>query len=397
MPSEPTMDGGDLRDAAGVDERIDAAVRAVQPRIRRLRHAVKAAEEEVREELNKRVGAERFRDEKALVELGPFALGRVAPERFARLVGVAEPGLAPEAVDVIDRADAVLAAFLDSPWSHVVRVPRGGDLRDVVKESLESFGRVFGAARAVELARSGSFDPNAHGSLLGALPFRLWNRAERELGPPLVVDVSGDDCQPSGLGEFLDGRLALVLVATGSTTPAPLARLITPGTLVMQTADPADLARLEATEHPTIALLFDEDRPSQAHFVHDPDAGDTPLERLAVTRMPSEAHIGRGRRAPVWLEDLAQLRTLSAWPAGASATQGGGGGTGASMTEGGGDGASASVADGAGGRSSRAEGRAKSGPSATEEDEGRADETSADRLAAWLIARAGLEDASWHR
>jgi hypothetical protein len=163
----------------------------------------------------------------------------------------------------------------------------------------------------VELARAGTFSPEEHNHLLGSLGFRFWNRAERQLAPPLVVDVRGEDCLPAGLGEFLDGTVSIVLVSSGPTTPAPLARLITPGTFVMQTTDPSELNALARSHHPGVALLFDEERPEQARFVHDPDLGPTPAERLTVYHMPEQPEVGRGRRAPTWLEELTHLDMLS--------------------------------------------------------------------------------------
>ena len=140
----------------------------------------------------------------------------------------------------------------------------------------------------------------------------------------------------------------------GPTTPAPLARLITPGTLVIQTADPADLERIVSVERPAVALLFDEARPEQAHFVHDPDAGSASWERLTVSQMPDEGRVGRGRRAPTWLEEVDHLRALSAPPQGAVQR----------TTE---DGAQ---------RADTVEG---------------SEPTSADRLAAWLLKQTDLE------
>ena len=133
-------------------------------------------------------------------------------------------------------------------------------------------------------------------------------------GNPLVIELQGDDCLPAGLGEFLDGTVTLILATSGPTTPAPLARLITPGTMVIQTADPADLAAVSRTEHPAVALLFDQARPEQAHFVHDPDASGAPWGRLTVNQMPDDAEVGRGRRAPTWLEEIVHLRSLATRP-----------------------------------------------------------------------------------
>jgi len=343
--------------AAPVPTLADRALAELDTRVQTFHSAVATAEEDVRAYVTQQRGAGGFADEQALVELGPLAIGKIDPARFARLLGRMDDGLTPEAFDVLDRADAILTDFSVSMELHRVRLEPGGDLRDAVKDALAHVGRVFGASRAIELARAGIFDADKHGYLLGPLPFRLWNRAERQLAPPLVIELQGDDCLPAGLGEFLDGTVTLILATSGPTTPAPLARLITPGTMVIQTADPADLAIVSETPHPAVALLFDEARPEQAQFVHDPDASGAPWGRLTVHQLPDDAQVGRGRKAPAWLEEIVHLRSLATRPGpdfGSSAGEG-------------------AEAEGASGEGVAAEA------------------TSADKLAAWLLTQTDLE------
>jgi hypothetical protein len=293
-----------------------AALKALAPRVDAFHSAVATAEEEIRTYVANRRGASEFRAEQAVMELGPFATGRIDPERFALLMGDADT-LTAEAEGVLEHAEEVLAGFAVGMDFHHVVVAPGEDLRDAVKDALTHVGRVFGASRAVELARDGRFDPGQHNGFLSSLPFRKWNRSERQLAPPLVVEVGAEDLLPAGLGEFLDGLMKIVLMVNGPTTPAPLARLITPGTYVVQTADPSELAALATSRHPGVALVFDQERPEQARFVHDPDAGPTSWQRLTLKHMPEQAEVGRGRRAPTWLEELAHLEALAKAPAGA--------------------------------------------------------------------------------
>ena len=288
----------------------DRALDALASRVDAFHSAVSTAEEEIRTFVTHLRGASEYRTEQALIELGPFAIGRIDPEKFALFLGNHEE-IDDEAQGVLDRAEEILNEYAASKDFHRVAVEPGGDLRDVVKEALDHVGQVFGAARAVELARSGLFEAEKHNHFLGHLPFRKWNRAERQLAPPLIVEVDADDLLPAGLGEFLDGQVKIVLVVSGMTTAAPLARLITPQTYVVQTTEAADLAGLATSPHPGIGILFDEERQAQARFVHDPEAGSTPGERLRVIHMPQRADVGRGRRAPIWLEELEHLEELA--------------------------------------------------------------------------------------
>jgi hypothetical protein len=342
----------------------DQALDALAPRVQAFHSAVATAEEQVRSYVHRQRGQSEFKGEQALMELGPFAIGRIDPERFAQLLGEADE-LEPQAEDVLERAEAVLKSFAQDDQLHRIAVDPGGDLRDTVKDALTHVGQVFGVSRAVEFARAGTFDPDQHNQMLGSLNFRFWNRTERQLAPPLVVDVRGEDCLPAGLGEFLDGTVAIVLVASGPTTPAPLARLITPGTFVMQTTDPGELRALAQSHHPGVALLFDEERPEQARFVHDPDAGETPADRLTMHHMPDQPDVGRGRRAPTWLEELSHLAMLAAsGPSSPSET----------------------VSAGAAQQDDDA-------PAVSSDVLAQADNTPADQLAAWLLAQTDLGDA----
>jgi len=307
MPSDNAgLDSGDL---------ALEALKALTPRVEAFHSAVASAVEEIRTFVQSRRGASDFRAERALMELGPFAVGRIDTEKFAALMDDAE-NMSSETEGVLERAEEILNGFSVGKDFHNVVVGPGEDLRDAVKEALDDVGRVFGASRAVELARGGRFDPDQHNVFLSSLSFRKWNRPERRLAPPLVVEVGGEDLLPAGLGEFLDGLVKIVLVVKGPTTAAPLARLITPGTYVVQTADVADLSGLATSPHPGVALLFDEERPEQARFVHDPEAGAASWQRLTVSHMPEQPSVGRGRRAPVWLEELAHLEAMAKKPAG---------------------------------------------------------------------------------
>ena len=105
-----------------------------------------------------------------------------------------------------------------------------------------------------------------------------------------------------------------------------LARLIAPGTFVLQTSDATGLERFAAWDGPgVLALVPDE----AARFVHDPAAGATVWDRLTVTFLPSEPPrkpIG-GLSAAQQAEELALLAALASKPAGAAVEPGAGSGS----------------------------------------------------------------------
>src|SRR5699024_9036906 len=115
-----------------------------------------------------------------------------------------------------------------------VAVPAGSDLRDVVRNALAARGRVFAVARGAEQIRSGRGRSEAADEQAG-FPFRLWNRAERQIAPPLVIEVEGGDLLVPGLAEYLEGGVKIVLVVKQPAPCASLSRLIAPHVFVQQT------------------------------------------------------------------------------------------------------------------------------------------------------------------
>lgn len=301
-------------------------------------------------------------------ELGPFMAGRVDTERLARVLG-SGPGTSSEAAPILERATARLAELAWTPEATFrVAVPPGGDLRDAVRDALAALGRAFGAARAAELARSGAYHAQEHDALLEEYPFRRWTAAERRLAPALLVRVQGADLRPAGLSDFLDGEMKLVLDVEGRSSAAPLARLVTPGLMVVQTTDADDLERVLEVEGPAVVALFDDDA-GAVSFVHDPAVGNLPWERLEVAgdldelRDRLEADDPRSRKDRAGREELAHLVALASGPAAVGRA------------------GSGPVGPGGGGASAAADGDDAAGAPAT------------DRLAAWLLASTDLDDA----
>lgn len=293
------------------DPRIEIAFKHLAPAIDRFRSTVVSAAEEVRGYLASReAGAG---GGKAAVGLGQFAAGRIDYDRFAGLLtatGVEDPATLKTVEKALDILRLISAA--ENDLFHV-RVKPGGRLREAVANRLAEIGRGFAAARVAGKATLGSLNSGSGGDQLALLSFERWNGAERKLAPPLVVEVGGADLHTGGLVEFLDGSLKIVLVVGGPAAPAPLSRLITPGTLVLQTADAVDLHRVTEAAGPAVAALMP---PGAARFVHDPLGGAAPWERLTLLEVPAGKPKKPVGGISVWqqVEELAQLEALARRP-----------------------------------------------------------------------------------
>ena len=239
--------------------------------------------------------------------LGPFAADRIDVDRFSALFGRAS-AIGPAGIDRIRRVHDLLVGYRSQGDNlYQVRMERGSDLRDTVRDALAARGRIFNAARHVELIRAGGEinDPD------DALCFTRWRRSERMLAPPLIVTVEGSDLVADGLAEYLDGAVRIVLLVNGAAPAAPLVRLIAPHTFVLQTTDPAAVAQLGAAAGPGIAAVLPE---GSACFSHDPSRGARLSQRLQVSSLPAPAtqpigrySVRRQHEDEAWLSELAQF------------------------------------------------------------------------------------------
>lgn len=296
------------------DERLGAALSAIDGAMNAYHSAVAETAEAVRGYLASHSSSQMNDGGRARVELGVFATAHIDAERFAQLAGHTD------SIDVaaelrIGEALRVLRAVVEtSRDTAVVRVPTGGSLRSTVAAALTEFGRAFGAARVVRLERQHRSDLALESSLLRSCPPEMWSAAERQVAPPLVVDVEGADLRAGDLAEFLDGRQHIVLLVRGECPPAALVRLITPGTFVAQTADGSGLDRFAAFAGPAVIAWVPE---SAARFVHDPARGLTPWQRLQVSFVP-DARITQpraGMSPERQLDDVRQLEAMAQAPA----------------------------------------------------------------------------------
>jgi hypothetical protein len=253
-------------------------------------------------------------------ELGVFANGRLDTHRFAALFATSNT-LAPENAARIERAVQVLEDVLARGEAlFLVDVEPGGSLARVVEEALSNIGRAFGAILSVELVRGSRYRASEHDALLDRMDFRTWTRDERRFAPPLVVTLDGADLHVGGLSDFADGREKIVLVVRGECAPAALVRLITPGTLVLQTSDGTGLDRVATTDSPAIAAMVPE---GVACFLHDPDAGKESWRRLTVWNVPAAPRRALGGTSAWQMgEDLRQLGALASAPIGAETPAG---------------------------------------------------------------------------
>jgi hypothetical protein len=295
------------------DERVSQILEALGEHRAAFRDVVEATVTDVRSYLVSSSSARDGRTERMAAELGPFGSQRFTVERLATLFAQPET-LDAMTAETVEKALNTLADLARREEDlFVADVPPGEGLRHAVDKALGEIGRVFGAARIVERVRTRRYRYSEHVRALGCFPFREWTRAERRMAPPLVVVVDGRDLHAIEVAEFLDGALKLIVVVQGESAPAPLVRLITPQTYVMQTAETSEVRRLIAWDGAGIAAVVPD---SAARFVHDPSAGPELWDRLSVSHVPE----GEPRRAIGSLsaaqqaEELRQLRALARRP-----------------------------------------------------------------------------------
>jgi hypothetical protein len=335
------------------DDRIQEVLAALQAPLRGFHSTLVATADDVRSYLGTRRSSWEEDVARVRAELGPLAAGRIDASAFAAMFEERRE-VEPIALPSIEESLAALTELATrTDGLCLVDVPPGGSLYEAVSRALAEIGRAFAAARLVHAVRAGREKPGRE--TLDPFAFSRWSRAERRVAPPLVVRLQGRDLRAATLAEFLDGRLKIVLVLEGESAPAPLVRLVAPGTYVLQSLDASGLDRLVAWEGPGVAALVPE---SAARFRHDPGAGSTVGDRITIDFLPAEAPrraLG-GISAAQQAEELELLRTLAARPAG------------------------------------RPESGVPAG--ATAARDGAAPDDPADRLAAWLLSQVDLSEPS---
>lgn len=300
------------------DERALLALRALKGSIDAYRAAIALAAERIETYLAASTADPDHSRE--AVRLGDFAADRIDIGRFAALQG---SGTALDEFEraLLSRARDLLRDYQALPETKFVHdVPTGGRMNLVLANTFAELGRPFGAMLTAELVRSGRFDAAEHGVLLHGLPRHRWNRAERGVAPPVVLTLDGADLWAGEAAQCLDGNQKIVLLVRTPAPPAALVRLITPGTLVVQTASPDTLTSALRHAGPAVVALMPE---GAAEFVHLPDPGLALHERISIRNPPQGA-----RRAlqswSTWLQEqewlqLQAMATAPELPVGAGA------------------------------------------------------------------------------
>ena len=303
------------------DANTAAVLEMMEPAIRIFRSAVADAADRVEATLE---AASAVRpDDIAAAALGSFAQGRIDVARFSALAHQNERHVHDdEELAVLRRGVEVLRQHARLPRDEfVVDVPTGARLSGAVGIQFAELGRAFGAIFVAELVRNGRYDADEHSPILHGLPRYRWHRSERAASPPLVVTIDGADLWAGEMAQYLDGNQKIVFLVRAPAPPAPLVRLITPGTLVMQTTRLDQLAAVLRTDGPVAAALMPD---GAAEFLHLPDASRPLHERLSVTVTPRSAR----KTLPSWSgwqqeQEMLHLVSLATRPAPAPAATNG--------------------------------------------------------------------------
>lgn len=244
-------------------------------------------------------------------QLGEFAAGRIDLERFSALWEERE-ALDQSERTVLAHSYDLLRDIATRPGEYfVTNLPSGARLTATLAHTFSDFGRSFGAMTIAEMVRTGRFRAEDFELLHGFPRFR-WTRAERGMSPPVIVTLDGADLWAGELAQYLDGNQKIILVVRPPAPPAALVRLITPGTLVLQSCSVEGLQPIIAAEGPAVAALVPN---GAAEFIHQP--GVSPAhERTTISTKPAGARKAiEGWSSWQQQQELDQLYALAAAPA----------------------------------------------------------------------------------
>lgn len=288
----------------------DSHKAAADASLERFRSSLATTLSQLRGLLADRSGDAAVHTKRTATSLGTFAGGRVDAARFAAFTQ-AEDHLHADATVVLEAAvEALEALHAEGRSLNQWSLEPGNNLRCLVGRGLRHLGIAFGVAKAVQLARAGAYVEKEHAKLLKGFPFRDWSPEQRALAPLVLIRVADGDAQITNLGEFLDAGMKVLVDFEERCTAAPMARLITPGTFVVQDTDGAALEDfLSWSGAGAYALVVER----CARFAHDPRAGVHLAERLRVDYLPDDRparHCG-SLSVTQQEQDLDHLRSLA--------------------------------------------------------------------------------------
>lgn len=295
------------------DRRVSRVLELLAPGHEQYRSALAAALEEIRGQLEAGRSDELGRAHRLREQFGQFAGGRIDAGRLSQMLGD-NSSLDVSALRRLERASDVLRNLLSRGGSlfHVAAA-ESTDPAQALGQQLATIGRAFAAARIARAAQAGAPSGLDEDRALESFPFGEWTSAERRLAPAVVVSTAGVDLVAGAFAPFLDGSAKIVLIVDGLCPPAPLVRLITPATFVMQAHEIAELEALASAPGPGIGALM----PIWAvRFAHDPAAGPESWQRTSVhvTRTWRIKRVGPFT-PDQQEEELRQLQVLAAPPA----------------------------------------------------------------------------------
>ena len=291
------------------EERSAIALQAIRPRIEMFHSALTVTINQVRGLL---AGSGNTTDDQSAA-LGKFAQGKMDLDRFATF--------APKSARIDTEAEAPVRAAQDVLKSllaqgddlFILKTEAGRGLGHQLSVRLAQIGCAFAAARVVDLAKNGAYKEEKHATTLTRFPYAVWNRSERALAPPLLVEVSGQDFKPSAIVPLLDTNMKIIFNVTGDAPAAALARVISPGVFVQQETGDADLDAFAAFKGIAVAAYLPK---TAVSFVHDPSSGSTVYDHFVSLTFPKEVRkraIG-GISPSQQAEDYTLLESLSVPP-----------------------------------------------------------------------------------
>ncbi|MFQ6045988.1 MAG: hypothetical protein ACE5PT_06470, partial [Gemmatimonadales bacterium] len=152
------------------DERVTQILDILAGPTQEFRAAIATTADEVRNLLESRRPGTNGNAERAAAELGEFAAEHIDVQRFAGLFSD-DAKLDKQSIETIQLGLETLRELAEREHRLITfEVPQGGNMVETVRRALADVGRAFGAARTVEMSRTGQYRFNEHARSLGSFP-----------------------------------------------------------------------------------------------------------------------------------------------------------------------------------------------------------------------------------